>query len=383
LTLQAGHRLKLPDIFGRKQVNPDQNCAMRPESLDFLARLLNTATPSSDEARGQRVWLDYVKPFADQIETDTYGNALAVLNPGGSPKIMVEGHADEIAFQIQYIDDDGFIYFSGVGGHDPSLARGQRVHIHGRDGEVLGVIGALAIHMQDRAKKAEVPELHDLFIDIGAANRKEAEKRVAVGDFITYIVGWQQLNGEIYIARACDNRIGTFVAAETLRLCAKAGKKLKANVVAASAVGEENGLYGAQMIGYSVQPDAALVIDVGQATDIPITNKKRFGDMRLGHGPILSRGSVNHPVLVKRLEEVALKNKIAFQRGIDPRRSGTDADAIFLQRGGIASVAIGVPNRYMHTPVEAVHLQDLENLALWLTHFILDLKPGETFKVKV
>ena len=356
---------------------------MRPESLEFLARLLNTATPSSDEARGQRVWLDYVKPFADTVETDTYGNALAVLNPEGTPKIMVEGHADEIAFQIQYIDDDGFIYFSGVGGHDPSLARGQRVHVHGRNGEVLGVIGALAIHMQDRGKKAEAPELHEMFIDIGAASRKEAEKRVAVGDFITYIVGWQQLAGEIYIARACDNRIGTFVAAETLRLCAKAGKKLKASVVAASAVGEENGLYGAQMIGYSVQPDAALVIDVGQATDIPVTNKKRFGEIRLGKGPILSRGSVNHPVLVKRLEEVAVKNKMAFQRGIDPRRSGTDADAIFLQRGGIASVAIGVPNRYMHTPVEAVHLQDLENLALWLTAFILDLKPGETFKVKV
>jgi putative aminopeptidase FrvX len=356
---------------------------MRPESLAFLTKLLNTPTPSGDEARGQRVWLDYVKPFADKLETDTYGNATAILNPKGSPKIMVEGHADEIAFQIQYIDDDGFIYFSGVGGHDPSLARGQRVHIHGRNGEVLGVIGALAIHMQDRSKKQEVPELHDLFIDIGAANRKEAEQRVAVGDLITYIVGWQQLNGDIYIARACDNRIGTFVAAEVLRLCAKSSKKLRASVVAASAIGEENGLYGAEMIGYSVKPDAALVIDVGQATDIPVTNKKRFGDTRLGKGPILSRGSVNHPVLVKRLEDVAVKNKIAFQRGIDPRRSGTDADAIFLQRGGIATAAIGVPNRYMHTPVEAVHLKDLENLAEWLTAFILDLKPGESFKVKI
>jgi putative aminopeptidase FrvX len=356
---------------------------MRPESLQFLTKLLNTPTPSSDEARGQRVWLDYVKSFADKVETDTYGNAIALLNPKGTPKIMVEGHADEIAFQIGYIDDDGFIWFSGVGGHDPGLARGQRVHIHGRHGEVLGVIGALAIHMQDRSKKADVPELHDLFIDIGAANRKEAEERVAVGDLITYIVGWQQLNGDIYIARACDNRIGTFVAAEVLRLCKKAGKKLKAQVVAASAIGEENGLFGAQMIGYSVRPDAALVIDVGQATDIPITNKKRFGDVRLGKGPILSRGSVNHPVLVKRLEDVANKKKITFQRGIDPRRSGTDADAIFLQRGGIATTAIGVPNRYMHTPVEAVHLGDLENLAVWLTEFILDLKPGETFKVKV
>jgi endoglucanase len=228
-----------------------------------------------------------------------------------------------------------------------------------------------------------VPELHDLFIDIGAGSRKEAEKRVAVGDLITYIVGWQQLAGDIYIARACDNRIGTFVAAEVLRLCARAGKRLKACVVAASAVGEENGLYGAQMIGYSVKPDAALVVDVAQATDIPIANRKRFGETKLGAGPILSRGSVNHPVLVKRLEEVAIKQKIKFQRGIDPRRSGTDADAIFLQRGGIATAAIGVPNRYMHTPVEAVHLGDLESLSEWLTEFLLDLDPQETFKVKI
>src|SRR5271168_4044398 len=212
---------------------------MRPESLNFLTKLLNTPTPSSEEAKGQRVWLDYLKPFADELQTDTYGNALAILNPKGSPKIMVEGHADEIAFQIQYIDDDGFIYFSGVGGHDPALARGQRVHIHGRDGQVLGVIGALAIHMQDRSKSATVPELSELFIDIGATSRKDAEKRVQVGDMITYIVGWQQLAGDVYIARACDNRIGTFVAAEVLRLCARAGRKTKACVVAASAVGEE------------------------------------------------------------------------------------------------------------------------------------------------
>jgi len=356
---------------------------MRPESLEFLSNLLNTPSPSSEEARGQRVWLNYLIPFADKVETDTYGNAIAVLNPEGSPKIMIEGHADEIAFQVQYIDENGFIYFSGVGGHDPSLASGQRVHIHSRNGEVFGVIGALAIHMQDRGKKQEAPELHDLFIDIGASSRRDAEKRVAVGDLITYTVGFQQLNGDIYIARACDNRIGTFVAAEVLRLCVKAGKKLKACVVAASAVGEENGLYGAHMLGYSVKPDAAVVIDVGQATDIPVTNKKRFGDTRLGKGPILSRGSINHPVLVKRLEQIAKKHKIAFQPGIDPRRSGTDADAIFLQRGGIATAAIGVPNRYMHTPVEAVHLKDLENLALLLSHFILDLEPLESFKVKI
>src|SRR5579871_2633410 len=203
---------------------------MRAESLRFLTDLLNTPTPSSEEAKGQRVWLDYLAPYAEKLETDTYGNAIAVLNAEGSPKIMVEGHADEIAFQVQYIDDDGFLYFSGVGGHDPGLARGQRVHVHGRQGPVLGVIGALAIHMQERGKPPAYPELSDLFIDIGSASRKEAEKRVQVGDLITYIVGWQQLAGEVYIARACDNRIGTFVAAEVLRLCAQL-KKLKACVV--------------------------------------------------------------------------------------------------------------------------------------------------------
>lgn len=355
---------------------------MRPASLEFLQELLDTPSPSSAEAAGQRVWLDYVKKFADRVETDSYGNALAFINPNGSPRIMVCGHADEIAFQVQYIDSDGFIYFAPVGGPDPALARGQRVHIHTAKGKVLGVIGSLAIHMQDRGKKAEVPEWHDMFIDIGAANKKEAEQRVSVGDLITYTVSCQQLNGDIWIARACDNRIGTFVAAETLRLCAEA-KKLNACVIAASTIQEENGLYGAAMVGYSMKPDVALVVDVGQATDIPITNKKRFGDAALGKGPLLSRGSINHPAVVNRLVDVAKRKKITYQPAIDPRASGTDADSIFLQRGGIPTVSIGVPNRYMHTPVEAIHLGDLESLAKWLSAFAIDLQSGEKFKVKI
>lgn len=355
---------------------------MRMPSQDFLARLLNTPSPSSAETRGQRVWLDYVSTYAHRTETDAYGNALAIVNPDGFPKIMIVGHADEIGFQIVHIDDDGFLSFATVGGSDPALARGQRVHIHTAGGPVLGVIGQTAIHMQEEDDRKKVPRWHEMFIDIGAKSRDEAEKRVRVGDLATYAVGAEPLAGDLWVARAHDNRIGTFVAAETLRLCAEASK-LSASVIAASSVQEENGLYGATMLGYSVKPDVALVVDVGHATDTPGTNKKRFGQVKLGAGPILNRGSVNHPVVVDRLERVARQHQLPWQAGVDPRWSGTDGDAIFLQRGGIPTAVIGVPNRYMHTPVEMVSLTDLERLAEWLAAFCLEVTPEDSFKVKI
>ena len=323
-----------------------------------------------------------MQQFADEIHTDTYGNALAILNPQGSPRILVGGHADELGFIVQYIDDDGFIYFQPVGGHDVTLPRGQRVHIHHEGQKVLGVIGSLAIHMQDRDKKSDGPGWHDFFIDIGAASHKEASRRISVGDLITYTAGCEFLTDQIIAARGCDNRVGTFVAAETLRLCSE-GKKLNACLIAASTIQEENGLYGASMVGYSAQADLAVIVDVAQATDIPVTNKKRFGDTRLGQGPTLSRGSVNHPVLVERLASVAKKRKIKIQYNTDPRWSGTDADEIFRARGGIATATVGVPNRYMHTPVEVVHLQDVETLSEWLAAFCGDLQKAELFKVRI
>jgi len=355
---------------------------MKTKPFEFLRRLLETPSPSSGEAAGQRVWLDYVTPFADEVGSDAYGNCWAILNPKGSPRILVGGHADEIAFQVQYVSDDGFLYFAPVGGPDPALARGQRVYIHHGKDRVLGVIGSLAVHMQERDKKPEVPAWHDLFIDIGAQDKKEALKRVAVGDLITYTVGFEQLAGDIYVARGCDNRVGTWVAAETLRRCSEGGK-LDACLIAVSTVQEENGLYGASMVGYSLQPDAAVIVDVCQATDIPVTNKKRFGEMKLGAGPALNRGSVNHPVLVDRLAAVARKKKIGHQWGIDSRWSGTDADAVFKQRGGIPTAALGIPNRYMHSPIEAIHLGDLDALAEWLRHFVGDIAEGEKFKVSI
>jgi len=351
-------------------------------SLQFLEKLINTPSPSGFEAKGQRVWLDYVAQFADETSTDAYGNAIAVLNPKGKTKIMVAGHADEIGFMINYINDEGFIYVQAIGGIDVSLARGQRVFIHGAKGAVTGVTGALAIHLQDKSADAKAPKIEEIFIDIGVRDRKEAEKLVSVGDPVTYVDAFEVLRGNTVVARACDNRIGTFAAAETLRLL-KESKKCDVCVVAVSTVQEENGLYGAQMVGYSIKPDAALVIDVGHATDIPPCTKTKHGDVRLGKGPILSVGSANHPVVVERLKISAAKAKIDYQKGIDPRWSGTDADGIFLSRGGVPTACIGLPNRYMHTPVEMIDLGDLEAISVLCAEFCRSVKSGETFKVKI
>ncbi|MGD9896666.1 MAG: M42 family metallopeptidase [Candidatus Methylacidiphilaceae bacterium] len=342
--------------------------------------MIETPSPSSGEGVAQRSWIEYLKPYADRIETDAYGNAIAVLHPEGSPKVLLAAHIDEIGFQVQYVDDRGFVYFTTVGGSDPLLARGQRVRIHHEGEAVLGVIGSLAIHLQDREGKQEPPKWHELFIDIGAQNQKEALARISIGDLVTYDSGFAPLYGQLWVGRACDDRVGAFVVAEALRKTAVRRENLQACLIAASTIQEENGLFGATMVGYSAHPDAAVVVDVGHATDIPIADKKRHGDVQLGKGPILSRGSVNHPLLVRRLAEVAGTHGIAYQQGIDPRRSGTDADAIFLQRGGIPTAAVGIPNRYMHSPVEVVHLQDLEILSEWLSFFLGDLKRDERFR---
>ncbi len=355
---------------------------MKSSSLEFLKSLLNTVSVTSQERPAQKVWLDYVRPFADRVGADAYGNCFAWLNEGGSPRIMVTGHSDEIGFMVQYIDEQGFLYFSGVGGVDPSLVRGQRMVIQTRNGPVPGVTGTLAPHMQDRDKGAEAPKLHECFLDIGAKDQKEAQKLVRVGDVITFADGFEMLRGDLAVARGCDNRIGIFAAAEALRLLTEA-KKLDACVVAVSTVQEEIGLHGAAMVGYSVHPDVALVADVGQATDIPIASKKRFGDVKLGKGPTLGIGSANHPVVVERLEAVAARKKIPIQFATDPRRTGTDADAIFLQRGGIPTSTLGLPNRYMHSPVEVIHLGDLEKLASLVAAFCLGVKKGAKFAVKL
>jgi len=356
---------------------------MREASLNFLKTLVNTPSPVGHETRGQRVWLDYAGQFADETFSDAYGNCVAVLNKGGSPRVMLAAHADEIAMAVNYIDEDGFIYVRKLGGVDAAITKAQRVVIHTRHGAVKGVVGNVAPHLTKQAEEPKPPKIHEIFMDIGAGSRKEAEKLVRVGDPITLVDEFDILRGDLAVARAFDNRIGTFAVAEALRLLRESKLALQAEVCAVSNVQEEVGLLGARQIAYSLKPDLALVVDVTHATDYPTVSKQQHGDVKIGQGPTLTHGGCNHPEVVKRLEEVAAAKKIPLQHEAMSATSGTDTDVIFWTRGGIASALISLPNRYMHSPVEVVSLTDLELIPQLLAGFVQSLKKGGEFKVKI
>jgi putative aminopeptidase FrvX len=356
---------------------------MRTQSLDFLKTLVNTPSPVGHETRGQRVWLDYVKEFADDTFSDAYGNCVAVLNQGGSPRIMLSGHADEIAMAVNYIDDNGYLYVKRVGGIDAAIMKAQRVVIHTRGGPVKGVVGNVAPHLTKQEGDPKPPKIHEIFVDIGVASRKEAEKLVRIGDPMTLVDEFDVLRGDLAVARAFDNRVGTFAVAEALRLLKESGTKLHAEVCAVSNVQEEVGLLGARQIAYSLKPDIALVVDVTHATDYPTVSKTQHGDVKLGAGPTVTHGGCNHPEVVARLESVAAKKKIPLQHEAMSATSGTDTDVIFWTRGGIASALISLPNRYMHSPVEVVNLADLEKIPELMAAFCHSVKRGEEFKVKI
>ena len=356
---------------------------MREQSLHFLRTLVNTPSPVGHEVRGQRVWLDYAKQFADETFSDAYGNCVAVLNKGGSPRLMLSGHADEIAMAVNYIDDQGYIYVRKMGGVDAAITKAQRVVIHTRNGPVKGVVGNVAPHLMKEEKDPKPPKIHDLFIDIGVGSRKDAEQLVRTGDPITLTDEFDLLRNDLAVARAFDNRIGTFAVAETLRLLKESKAKLQAEVCAVSNVQEEVGLLGARQIAYSLKPDVALVVDVTHATDYPTVSKTQHGDTKVGHGPSITHGGCNHPDVVARIEAVAKAKKIPLQHEAMSSTSGTDTDVIFWTRGGIASALISLPNRYMHSPVEVVSLKDLEKIPELLAAFAASLKKGEEFKVKI
>jgi len=356
---------------------------MRQQSLDFLRKLVNTPSPAGHETRGQRVWLDYAKQFADETFSDAYGNCVAVLNKGGSPRVMLAGHADEIAMGVNYINDQGFIYVRKMGGIDAAITKAQRVLIHTRNGPVKGVVGNVAPHLMKEEKEPKPPKIHDLFIDIGVSSRKDAEKLVSIGDPITLADEFDILRDDLVVARAFDNRIGTFAVIEALRLLKESKTKLQAEVCAVSNVQEEVGLLGARQIAYSLKPDVAVVVDVTHATDYPNINKPQHGDIRIGGGPSVTHGGCNHPEVVARLEQIAKAKKIPLQHEAISSTSGTDTDAIFWTRGGIASALISLPNRYMHSPVEVVSLTDLEKIPELLAAFAASVKKGEEFKVKI
>ena len=356
---------------------------MREQSLDFLKTLVNTPSPSGHETRGQRVWLDYVKQYADETFSDAYGNCVAVLNKGGGPRIMLAAHADEIAMAVNWIHEDGFIYVRKIGGVDPAITKAKRVIIHTKAGPVKGVVGNVAPHLTKAEKEAKSPKIEDLFIDIGVSSRRDAEKWVQIGDPITLVDEFELLRGDLAIGRAFDNKVGTFAVAEALRSLASRKGELKAEVCAVSNIMEEVGLLGARQIAYSLKPDCAIVVDVTHATDYPTINQQQHGDIKMGKDPALTRGGCNHADVVARLEKVAKQEKIKLQFEAMSATSGTDTDVIFWTRGGIPSALVSLPNRYMHSPVEMINLKDLEKIPQLLSAFCLSLNRGEQFKITI
>ena len=357
---------------------------MNKRSLQFLETLVNTPSPSGYESRGLRVWMDYAGQYADETYSDAYGNCVAVLNKGGGPRLMLAGHADEIGMTVNFIDDDGYVYVRRLGGTNPAITKAQRVTIHTRKGSVMGVVGSVAPHlMRTETGTPKVPKIHEVFIDIGVGSRKAAEKLIRVGDPITLNDQFELLRGDLAVARAFDNRVGTWAVAETLRLLQSGKAKLNAEVCAVANTMEEVGLFGARQIAYSLHPDIALVMDVTHATDYPTVDKRQHGDIKVGQGPTVTHGNCNHPEVIKRVEQVAKRLKINLQHEAISSTSGTDTDAVFWTRGGIPSGLISLPNRYMHSPVEVVSLKDLEQIPQLMAGFAKSLKKGDQFKVKI
>ncbi len=350
---------------------------MRSVSLSFLRELVNAPSPSGFEQQAQAVVREYAGKFADEVTTDVMGNVIAAVNPGGRPRVMLAGHVDEIGFMVRYITDSGFIHFSPIGGVDAHLVPGQKVHVHSAKGPVLGVVGKKAIHLMEPEERKKVLAFHQQWIDIGAPNRKEAEKRVSIGDPVTFAANFEQLNGHLAVARGFDDKMGSFVVIEALRLAA-AGK-LKAAVFAVSTVQEEIGARGACTSAFSVDPEVAIAVDVTHGTDYPDADKKRFGETKLGAGPVLHRGANMNPIVTERLIAAAGKAKLDYQMTGVPGASGTDAWAMQLVRGGCASSVVSVPLRYMHTPIEVLDLRDLEAAAKLLAAFCTEFKSNVSF----
>ena len=326
----------------------------------FLTELLHARSPSGYEAEAQAVFKRHVKPAADSYEGDALGNQIATLNPSGNPTLMMAGHIDELGLIITYVNKDGFIYFDTIGGHDRTVISGRRVVIQTEKGPVKGVTGKRAIHLMDEADRKKVPEIHEIWIDIGAKSKKEALDRVSIGDAATYDHEFELIHGSIGTARAFDNKVGAYIVGEALIRLSRDAKKTAAKVVAVATSQEEIGTRGAIGSGYSVDPHVALVVDVGHATDHPDCDNRKYGETKLGGGPMLCRGANINPKVFDALVRAAKKLKIPYQVEGDPRPTGTDARAIQVSRGGVATGVVSIPLRYMHTPSEIVDLEDVE-----------------------
>ncbi|MBN2385256.1 M42 family metallopeptidase [bacterium] len=349
---------------------------MKKESLSFLKKLLTIPGPSGDEIAVSRFWRQETGTFADDVHADVSGSSLALLR-GGNPRVLLLGHIDEIGFMISHIDDDGFLSFLTIGGLDPQVMLGQRVRLLGRDRDVFGVIARKETEFMDEEELAQACKLKNLWIDIGVKNRSEALQLIRVGTVGVIDGPIYELPNDRLVSRALDNRIGAFTVLEVLRALSR--KRPSATVAAAATTQEEISSFGAKTMAFSYKPDIALVIDVAYTTDPPESDKNRYGVVKLGGGPVFSRGAANNPLLYDRLLDMAEREKIPYNIQIMPEYTATDADTVQFIREGVATAVISIPCRYMHTPNEMVQLTDVDKTIQFLVTFIHELTPDTSF----
>ena len=352
---------------------------LNAKSLKFLEEYLNNAAPTGYESNGQKIWMKYLKPYVDEFITDNYGTAVGVLNPEKKFKVVIEGHSDEISWYVNYITDNGLIYVIRNGGSDHQIAPSKWVNIHTKKGVVKGVFGWPAIHVRDHAKEAP-PKIDNIFIDIGAKDKKEVEKMgVHVGCVITYPDSFQILNKNKFVCRAIDNRAGGFMIAEVARLIKENKDKLPFCLYVTNSVQEEIGLRGAEMITNTLKPDLAIVTDVTHDTSTPMIEAKKQGDAKIGKGPVITYAPAVQNNLREKIIRIAEKNKIPYQRLASSRYTGTDTDAFAYSNGGVPSALISLPLRYMHTTVEMVQKEDVENVIRLIYETLKSIKSNESF----
>ena len=352
---------------------------LNKKSMTFLEKYLNNASPTGYESEGQKLWMEYIRPYVDEFITDSYGTAVGVINPEADFKVVIEGHADEISWYVNYITEDGLIYVIRNGGSDHQIAPSKRVNIHTKKGVVKGIFGWPAIHTRDRSKE-EAPKLDNIFIDVGCkTNMEVAELGIHVGCVITYPDEFMILNEKNFVCRALDNRIGGFMIAEVARLLKENKIKLPFGLYITNSVQEEIGLRGAEMITHTIQPDLAIITDVCHDTTTPMIEKKKEGETKSGEGPVISYAPAIQNNVRELIIRTAQEKNIPFQRLASSRATGTDTDAFAYSNGGVPSALISLALRYMHTTVEMVHRDDVENVIRLIYESLQAIDPKKSF----
>jgi len=347
-------------------------------SYEFLRNYINNASPTGFENSGQRLWMNYLRPYVDNFFTDPYGTAVGVINKSASYKVVIEAHADEISWFVNYISPEGLIYLKRNGGVDHQIAPSMRVLINGKKGPVRAVFGWPAIHTRlgNPDVKEPQPKVDNLFLDCGARNKKEVEALgIHIGSVATYEEGYEELANDFLIGRAFDNRIGGFMIAEVARLIKQNKKKLPFGLYVVNAVQEEIGLRGAEMIARRIKPDVAIITDVTHDSTTPMINKIIEGECACGKGPSLCYGPAVHNKLLDFVQNIASKNKIPVQLRTISRSTGTDTESFAYANDGCPSVLISIPLRYMHTTVEMLHKDDIENTVRLMYETLVTLTP--------